>query len=201
MENQKNIKPRAYAFYSFIDAETVKKYDERNYTFEPTLVVKHKAIKNLLNYAFKQYYDIDVNGANILKYQSSGVYCFDGIYFSRSVCVCAIAVTVSPCPTGVDIQIPHPVDEEESANYYFCDNEREEYNRRKYGDDTLFYMQCKKQAFIKKYNPEYQNISEVDSTAQSAYTLHKDTFLDAPYLFAATDDVEFIKVPVEIVLP
>ena len=115
-----------------------------------------------------------------------------------------VCVTVSTQPIGVDIQVPFDNDKDEFANAFFNERELEEYKSKPYGDDTLYYIKCKKAAYKKKRNQD-EILSDVDSTEQATCTLHSEYYpnesTSEKYFFAATDDVTFVKVPIKILLP
>lgn len=204
-DRPQDVKPQTYAFYTFIDAETAKRYGVKQYTLEPNLLLKRKALNNLLNYAFKHCFDIDAQDGYPLKSLNCGKGCWKEVYFSIAMCVRIVCVAVSKFPTGVDVQTPFIIDEERFANDYFSKNEIDELGNREYGDDTIFYIKCKKFAYKQKYNLMPETLKQINSSSQDVYTLHKETYTGETtgekYFFAATGDAEFAKVNIENILP
>lgn len=205
LQYAKEHKQQSYALYTFIDAQTAKKYGIKQYTLEPNLFLKRKALENLLNYAFKHCFNIGAEEGYPLKALKGGKGFWKGIYFSIALCVRIVCVTLSACPTGMDVQVPFTVDEELYAEQYFCKNEYEELKKRPYGDDTVFYIKCKKIAYKQKHNLPSGNLKQIDSSGQDVYTLHSEFYpgesTAEKYFFAVTGNAEFIRVDIENILP
>lgn len=203
METVGKGSPRAYALYTFIDAETAKNYGEKQYTLEPQLRLKLKALSNLIEYAYKNCCGIETRGSEIIKLSNGGRGRYGGICFATAMCVRIVCVAVSVDPIGVSMQVPFSGGEDDFASQMFTRNEYAEYKRREHGDDTLYYIKCKKFAYKKMLGED--SVTTVDSTEHDAFTLHKDVFpgetTSEKYFFAATGNVEFIKVDIKDILP
>lgn len=198
MENRETDK-KARVLYAFIDKETTGKYEKYPRAAEPTLMLKHGAIKIMLDYALKKYFGLDSNGAAIGRLNNGGGF-YDGVYFSTSTCSRAVCVAVSADRIGVDIVIPYRIDETENVKQ-FDDTARKEYETRMYGDDTFYYIQSKLQALKKKHNLLFDRTVKLGDFEQRDCAFHRDEFLNKPYIFAATGEAEFIKQDIKTFLP
>lgn len=197
-------KSKAYALYTFIDADTAKNCGIKQYTLEPNLVWKYKVLCKLLAYAYKNCFNIPEKDGYPVQCIKTGARCYNGVHFSFGLCVRMVCVAVSTQPIGIDMQVPFFNGKDDFANTYFNERELEEYKSKPYGDDTLYYIKCKKAAYKKKFNLD-GTLSDIDSTEQKTFTVHSEYYpnesTSEKYFFAATDDVTFIKVPIETFLP
>ena len=204
MKNEKDIQSQTYALYTFIDMETDAKCGATQNTYSksyPNLYTKLKTLNHLISYAIKRYFNIDIQEEKPFKYVKYGKGFIDGIYFSISSCLRIMCVCVSKNPIGINVQSYFPIsDELEYAKHNFCEKEFKEYEKRKYGDETYYYMICQKHAYQIKNNLVNEDLKEVDST-QETYTFYRETFFDIPFYFAATDNVEFESVDIKEILP
>lgn len=202
MNKPEKSKMRAFALYSFIDMETESKCGVTPNTYSkdyPNPYTKHNAAKNLLAYAFKQYFDICVEKQDYKKIRFDE-HCFEGVHYSISFSLRAVCVCVSNYPNGVSVNFA-TADDFDFYRLFFCENELNEYRKNEYGDDTLGYTIGKKYAYRKKYNLMDKDMNVIDSTTQDDYSLHKDTFLDRTFRFVATNNAKFIKIDISTILP
>ncbi|MDE6240826.1 MAG: hypothetical protein K2M08_00205 [Anaeroplasmataceae bacterium] len=203
MKEQKN-NTQAYALYTFIDMETDAKCGATPNTYStsyPNLYTKRKAMNCLISYAIKRYFNIDIQEDKPMKYLKNGIGFIEGIYFSLGTCMRILCVCVSQAPIGISIQYPYSIyDELEYVNHNFCKNEIEEYQKRKYDNETYFYILGQKHAYQKKYELLYEEHFKTFDSTQESYTTHKDKFLSEDFIFIATGNVEFEKIDIDSIL-
>ncbi|MDE5867941.1 MAG: hypothetical protein K2H02_03260 [Anaeroplasmataceae bacterium] len=203
MEKENNTLPKAFALYTFIDMETDDKFGATPNTYSKDYsnpITRHKILKRLIAYAIKRCYGVDIKEKNPMNYIENGRGYIDGIYFSFSLCLRVVCVSVSKYPTGVSMQIPFPIyDELEYAEYNFCKNELEEYQKREFGEYTYYYLMCKKKAYQNKHGLKNEENKTIDFT-QGSYTYHTDAFSEGLYIFVATDNTKFEKIDVDVLL-
>lgn len=205
MKKQENNSAESYALYTYINMETDAKFGATPNTYSqsyPNPITRYKALNYLISYAIKRYFNIDIQEEKPMRYIKNGRGYIQGIYFSFSLCLRVICVCVSKSPVGIGNQIHFPIyNELEYAMHSFCENELEEYQKRKYGDDTYYYLNAQKHAYQKKHGlSNVENLKTIDST-KGSYTYFTDTFFDESFYFVATDDVEFAKIDIETILP
>ncbi|MDE7213161.1 MAG: hypothetical protein K2N42_01110, partial [Anaeroplasmataceae bacterium] len=167
MKNQEhNI--QAYALYTFIDMKTEAKCGVTSNTYTPSHlnpVTKYKAKNRFICYAIKRCFNIDIEEKKPMRYINNGRGFIEGFYFSVAECSRVICVCVSRSPIGVSIQVPYSIyDELEYVNHNFSKNEIEEYQKRKYDNETYFYIFGQKLACKKKNNISQEEFKNLDST-------------------------------------
>lgn len=201
MGHQDNNK--TYALYTYISTEIDDKCGATPNTysnFYPNLYTKLKVLNQMISYAIKYFYGVELEESKPTKCLKEGKGFVEGFYFSTAECGRIIAVSVSKAPTGIQVQIPFPIyDEQEYALFNFSENELKEYHMMKFGEDTYYYIFCQKKAYQKKYQLLFKEPKDIDST-QEEYTFYKDSILDTPLIFAATGPVEYIRKDIEEIM-
>lgn len=156
----------------------------------------------LLKYAYKKYFDIDVDTDTLLKCYKQKEY--RGIYFDYSQNYNAAVVTLGKSPMSIGWQIqPLNVEWLPSSDLLHV-NEYKQYEQSGRSVETLCCIWCKKKAFRKLHNIErpsddpFDNSfnKEFDSTT-TEYTMLKFDYDRYAHYVAVTGKSEFAEVPVE----
>lgn len=192
---------KAYVLYTYITMEMDSKCGATPNTysdFYPNLYTKRNAMNQIISYAIKRIFNIEIKESKPMIFSSKGI--IEGIYFSIANCGRVLAVSVSEEPTGINIQIPYSLyNELRYVEHIFCDNEIKEYQKMKYGLESYFYMLSQKTAYRKKHHLLYEKSKSIDSTKEN-YTFHKDSSFKETAIFAVTGQAEFIKIDIEEIL-
>lgn len=162
----------------------------------------------LLKYAYKQYYNIDIddNKLNVRNYHSQKEY--GGLYFAHSLSDNMVIVAIGNSPVSIGAS-SRPLDDDWKASDELLHvNEYKEYEQSGYSPETLCWIWSKKNAFRKLHNIEPPSDADpfdcsfqknIDGTL-GQYTLHHFNYNNryAQYL-AVTGKAEFKEVPIETV--
>ncbi|MDE5546274.1 MAG: hypothetical protein K2I88_02295 [Anaeroplasmataceae bacterium] len=204
MKNQDKNTFQAYALYTYIEMKTEAKCGVTSNTYTSSHlnpITNYKAKNRFICYAIKRCFSIEIEEKKPMRYINDGRGFIEGFYFSIAECSRVICVCVSRSPIGVSIQVPFSIyDELEYVNHNFNKNEIEEYQKRKYGDETYFYIFGQKRAYQKKNNISHEGFKNLDST-QEQYSIHKENIFEQSFIFFATGNVEFEKINDEEILP
>lgn len=204
MENsQANKNAKAYVLYCFLKEDVVQNNDKySNVRTVPSLFFKRAVQSRLLDYALRTYFNVDVEDGMPIKTINGGSGCYKNVYISTSICYEAVCISASDCPTGVRIYTPNPyMDKDKAAEEYLSKNELEQYKDNVYGEHTLYYLFCKKQALKDMRRLLMDSEVQIDSSEYDTYSLHSDTYNNFVYLFAAIDNAAYIKTDISILFP
>lgn len=199
-----NTKPtNAIAIYTTFTDEFVQR-EIKKYKYPLNLLLKRDMSVALLKYAYKQYFNIDVdpNEFNVHTYVKLKEY--KGVYFTYTFNDCWIAIAVGDSPLAIKYSCRSLYDDWKPNDDYFHVNEHKEYEQSGYSDDTLCYICAKKSAYIKLHNIENPSgnpfngdyLKEIDSTV-GEYSLRRFEHYRMAYYIAVTGKAEFAEIPID----
>ncbi len=179
------MKEPAHVYYTFVG-----KYDN--------LMSKLIILKKLFRLAFLRSYGV-IAPDDIFKNHDGK---FLDYRFSHTIHDRLLCVSVSDHPTGVGAQVSFDLKNRYKSVMRNC-TMNELVDAQKFGldDESMYFIHAKKVAYKNKY-PERQfgDFSTIDTTEED-YTLHKAECDGSTFYIAATDDAEFIKIPIEEMQP
>lgn len=201
-----NTKPtNAIAVYTTFSQEFIWKCQEKNYRYRATLRLKTDIKMALLKYAYKKYFNIEIddNILNVRTYFQLKEY--DGLYFTRALGENFVIVAIGGNPLAIGAASRPLTDEWQLDSTLLHVNEFAQYQQSGYSPETLCWIWSKKDAYRKLHDIKQPSDADpfdcsfqkdIDGTL-GQYSLHHFVYKPLVHYVAVTGKAEFAEVPIE----
>lgn len=199
-----NTKPtNAIAVYTTFSDEFVQR-EIKNYKYKLKMLLKRDIKLALLKYAYKQYFNIDIdpntlNSSTLFKLKK-----YEGLYFTSKSNENWVIVAISDTPLAIGYSGRSLYDDWKPTDEYLHVNEHKQYEQSGYSDETLCYVWSKKLAYRELHNIESPSGDAFDSeyfkdfdSTTGQYSLHHFDYNRFATYIAVTGKAEFVEVPID----